>query len=861
MLKSRILIRTLLLAASAGALAATVPAVAQSAAKTLFEIPSQPLSRSLRAVAAGAGVEIIFASDAVDGFRASELKGQFGADEAVAQLIAGTGLVAERKGTLILVRGRGEETVAGQAGADIVVTGTHIRGSEPVSPVIADSRAEIEQRGLSDLGAYIRSVPQNYAGGQNPGVISSLQDGSENINSSSAMNLRGLGADATLTLLNGHRLPYDSVVQGVDISAIPLGAIERVEIVADGSSALYGSDAVGGVANVLLRRDYQGVLASARFGAATDGGTVQQQYSAVSGSKWSDGGFMIAGDFNKTTDITAGQRALTGKMDKSTTLYPSIRQMSAVAAGHQRLGDGIAFEFDAQLSKRKSASVLAFLATGDFRMNGNAANRKVTSWSVAPKVRIDLARDWQLSVRGTHGNSDSDILNITNLRGTENSRNQVSYENRLDAIELDAEGAVFSLPGGDARLAVGGGYRRISLDANIQTTRLGVTRTVVDYVADQDILFAYGEASLPIVGPGNARPFLHRLRLTGALRYEDYKRLGGTATPKLGLIFEPVPGFALKGSWGKSFKAPTLAQQNKVPAGDLLPADYFVPEAPGTAPVLLLSGAVPGLEPEKATTWTATVTAEPTVIPGLRIEASYFHTRYKDRVVEPAGGGDQVFGNPAYNELILYDPTGAQVEAAITGLPLGLTNQTGETFDPANVSAIVDNRLQNASSQTLQGIDLLLDYAFDLDSVNSLRLSGAASYLESSQQLSPGQPVIRRAGTIFDPPHWRGRGSISWERGSFRLTAAGTYMGGTTDDRFEPVTRVGSLTSVDMIAQLTTADQNGPFAGIELSLAVLNLLNSKPAIIRTPSAASPPYDATNYPIIGRSVSFTISKAW
>lgn len=97
------------------------------------------------------------------------------------------------------------------------------------------------------------------------------------MNSASSANLRGLGADATLTLLNGHRLPYDSALQGVDISAIPLAAVDRIEILPDGASAIYGSDAVGGVVNVVLRRDFEGVTTSAQVGASTAGGNWRQQ--------------------------------------------------------------------------------------------------------------------------------------------------------------------------------------------------------------------------------------------------------------------------------------------------------------------------------------------------------------------------------------------------------------------------------------------------------------------------------------------------------------------------------------------------------------------------------------------------------
>src|SRR3546814_6163063 len=96
-------------------------------------------------------------------------------------------------------------------------------------------------------------------------------DLSENLASTSTLNLRGLGPDATLTLINGHRIAYDGAFQGVDISAIPLAALDRLEIVADGASALYGSDAVGGVANIILLRDFDGIWSSARISGTTEG--------------------------------------------------------------------------------------------------------------------------------------------------------------------------------------------------------------------------------------------------------------------------------------------------------------------------------------------------------------------------------------------------------------------------------------------------------------------------------------------------------------------------------------------------------------------------------------------------------------
>lgn len=843
----------------------TANAQPSTAAPLEFHIKSQDLDSALKRVGEQSGREIMYPADAVAGRTSPPLDGRFTPDDAVRELLRDTDLVADFRPDVVLIRGRGappDETADRPAVIeDIVVVGTHIRGNEPTAPVVSASRQEIEERGLTDLGDYARHIPQNFSGGQNPGVLSSLQPGSENFGSSSTLNLRGLGPDATLTLFNGHRVAYDSVVQGVDIAAIPLVAIERVDVIADGSSALYGSDAVGGVANVVLRRDYDGVLASARFGAATDGGLEQQQYDAVAGARWETGGFMVAGDFNRSTAILAGQRELTGELDRLTTIYPELEQKSVVLAGHQQLGSGATFEIDAYASKRTSSTAFGFIPGGDLRTDGFRSYPDVYSFAVSPRLRFDLGDGWNVSLRGTHSISDSDAISTLTAGGVEANRNRISYDNSLDALELDAEGPLFAAPGGEARAAAGVGYRAIGLDADIQSTRDGETFPLLSYSARQKVYFGYGEVSLPLVGAANARRGLRRLNLTGAVRYEDYQGVAGTATPKLSLIFDPSDEISLRATWGKSFKAPTLAQQNQLREGVLVPAAIFSPPPPDDRPILLLSGTQPGLVPEKSTSWTASLILKPKLVAGLRVEASYFNTHYRLRVVEPFASLGTAFGSGAIDELILRDPTAAQVNAAIADLPLGLSNQTGEPFDPASVGAIIDIRLRNAAQQDLSGLDLLVDYDAHLSARDRLRVAANASYLESEQRLFAGQPLTPRAGSIFTPPHWRANANVTWERGAFALTGAANYIGGNLDHRFEPYVRVGSFTSFDAVARVTTKDRTGLLAGLGVTLSVLNILNESPALIRTDSAATPPYDATNYPIAGRVVSIMISKAF
>jgi hypothetical protein len=136
-----------------------------------------------------------------------------------------------------------EEDEASKDKKDVVtVVGTRIIGARPTSPVVTITQEEMRLSGQNNLGEVIRALPQNFAGGQNPGVALGATTGANiangNVTGASGFNLRGLGPDATLTLLNGNRLPYDGFRQATDVSVIPVAAIERVEILLDGASAI-----------------------------------------------------------------------------------------------------------------------------------------------------------------------------------------------------------------------------------------------------------------------------------------------------------------------------------------------------------------------------------------------------------------------------------------------------------------------------------------------------------------------------------------------------------------------------------------------------------------------------------------------
>lgn len=858
-------------AVAVGALVAT-PQAEAAEARQEYHLMEQDLGTALRAAGQVCGCAIMFSSDLVAAKRAPRLDGRLTAEDAVSLLLKGSGLTFSSRNGAITILGRSDPSDAAAAAFgqdvapaeghpdDIVVTGSRIRGAAATAPVIVASRQDIEEAGQADLGEYARSVPQNFAGGQNPGVTGGgNQGGNANTNSSSTLNLRGLGADATLTLINGHRLAYDALNQGVDISAIPLAAIARVEIVADGASALYGSDAVGGVANVILRRDFDGLLTSARVGASTDGGYEQQRYNAVAGARWSSGGVMGAVDFSRNSNITARDRSYTRAIDDSTTLFPYQKQIALVGAGHQNVGEAIELELDAQYSHRISETANAFFTTGDVSTNGLITRPEVISYSATPTLRVHLPSNWTASLSGTYAASDTNLLSRRFTASVELPQ-RLRYKNRMKAVELAAEGRLFNAPGGDARLAIGGGYRGVDLYVHNTRTTGGVVTTTADYSGGRDIFFGYGELALPLIGPHNSVPFLNRLSITGAVRYEKYRGLADVTTPKFGLIYKPVRDISLKATWGKSFKAPTLQQELQVPQSALLNGSNFV-NYPANRTVLLISGGGTGLQPERATTWTSTIEFTPRFVDGLRIEASYFNVRYRNRIAVPITSVVSAPNNPIYANLILYNPTPAQLAAIIAGLPQGLSNQTGRPYDPATVGAVINSSLQNLARQKAEGVDITLTYRRDIGVDSKLNLTGSLAYLTSDQQLSPGQPTIQRAGTIFDPPHWRGRAGVSWEQANLTLASFANYIGGTLDDRYQPFVRVGAFLSFDATARLRSRANAGLAKNFDVSASILNIANRKPDIIRNLNAADPPYDSANYPVTGRTISLTLTKAW
>lgn len=233
--------------------------------------------------------------------------------------------------------------VAGQVAAQttdaqklekVEITGSSIKRvqDEGATPIQIISRAEIERLGIVNAEQLVMRITANGTGADNLSSNAGIQLGTtdRNNNGNSSANLRGLGASSTLVLLNGRRVSlHGAKGNAVDLNSIPLAAIDRVEILKDGASAIYGTDAIGGVINFILRKDYQGAEVSAFVDITQQGGGNIARGSIIGG--WGD---LAKDGFNFMASLTFDkQEKLSGPERSFANGYQPARGLSPDTAG------------------------------------------------------------------------------------------------------------------------------------------------------------------------------------------------------------------------------------------------------------------------------------------------------------------------------------------------------------------------------------------------------------------------------------------------------------------------------------------------------------------------------------------------
>lgn len=180
----------------------------------------------------------------------------------------------------------------------ITVTGTRIRrvDQETATPVFSIDRQAIERTGAATIGDFLQDIPAISGAATNPSVNNGGGAGAATV------SLRGLGDERTLTLLNGRRMVYN------DINSIPMSAIARIEVLKGGAAAIYGTDAIGGVVNFILKRDFEGGELNVGFGQSSRSDGRRQNASATWGWSGERGNVLLNLNYNDQEEVRAADR-------------------------------------------------------------------------------------------------------------------------------------------------------------------------------------------------------------------------------------------------------------------------------------------------------------------------------------------------------------------------------------------------------------------------------------------------------------------------------------------------------------------------------------------------------------------------
>lgn len=942
-----------------------VPAAAQAATRAPVQLEAQSLSSALTQLGRQTRTEIIFNPALVRGKRAMAIRGSYSVAEAIDRLIAGHGLRARAASggafvieavaapvprplqTSEVAPAAVEEASADPVGeGEVVVTGTLLRGVAPTGTnVVSVKREQIVASGATSANDLLASIPQ--VGNFNT-VPSGSGDMSIPIVRPNIRNLGASGGTTTLVLMNGRRLVGAGVLQtSVDPSIVPPDLIDRVEVVPDGGSAIYGSDAIGGVINFITRKRFDGIGANVRYGFADDYQTIDGNLTV--GKDWGSGSIFasysyawhdnILGidrdyvradhtarggqDFRATTcspgNFTVGgvSHAAPGltpnTVNKCDTtdyadIYPRERRHAVFAGLTQSLSDSVDFQATAYWSRRDTTRLNATPGfTGTmvftnpyFRPIGLSPVQSVAisfadafgesmesrarfdSWGVSPSLSIDLSERWQLRTEANYGSSYSLIreptINATAataaLAGTtlatalnpydpgasnpavlaaiRDFENYGQADQEMFQTRAILDGKVATIGGGDIRLAIGAEYFFEKLDSLVSLDRRNVFTNAMGSVTSRHVKSVFAEALIPLVGAGNGMPGLRAFQISGSIRHDSYDDVGGTTNPKIGVNYKPFDDLLIRGNYGTSFHAPSLADTTSL-ADARAQILLFSPfRAPGSSPLdilrptIVLAGGNAGLKPEKAKTWSVGFDWTPKAVQGLVVSATYYNVRFTDAISVPPFLSPVFFTDPGYKSFYITNPTLTQVKALVGSRPLNGAPSLDSLYFGTSPYVIMDARRTNLGAIHVDGIDFNLAYLREIG-FGSINASISGTYA-----LNRKTQAVQGAG--FDDNLKNGTGRLSFTAalgakvGDFTARAALNHRDGYPMLGVTPQTRVSSFNTVDLFFAY---DLGGALKNSMLTINIDNVFDQDPPYLNSSTGY------TNGFSLGRLVSFGV----
>lgn len=834
-----------------------LPTLAQEATKK-FNIDAQALDTALTEFSEQSDLVVMAPGGLVKDKHAPTVAGDFMPLDALDMLLRGSGLEASRDASgAIFIAARVEKVDRPVHRVvedpefeveEIVVTGSNIVGVETASPIAVFDSAYIESAGFSTIGELIDSLPQNFGGGASLDTVSSPDPQSGlNRGAGTSVNLRGLGSGATLVLLNGRRLAQSGENGGfVDISLIPLSAIDRVEVLTDGASAIYGADAIGGVVNFITKSDFEGGETLLRYGTVTDGDLDEYRILQNFGTSWERGSIFASYEYYNRDALRVEDRNFNARFPDA-DLSPQAGRHSLFLSGELAITDHTTVLGDFLYSDRdidiRDNFFTPFVRGAETEQLGGSLG-----------VKAEFSDAWLVSLSGGYSQNSLDFTVDSGSTGA--LVGSGSFKSDLATIDAFVNGELFEIGGGRVRIATGLQYRNESL-----FFKDTITDTVeVDF--GRDVFAAFGELLMPIVSSQNRMNGIERLEFSVAGRFEDYSDFGSTARPKIGLLWEVTEGLVLRATYSSSFKAPLLTSLSTATNGVLavFASDIESMSPDGRSLILSRFGGNPDLEPETSQSFTAGLDYTPSVLPGLSVSLTYFGIEFEERIGRPFSNFNVPLTQPeVFAEFITRDPDIGVVDELLASP--NLRDFTFTSFTPADVEAVLDQRVTNISATIVSGLEFDVSYVFDADA-GSFSFGLRGDYLfDLEDRVSIQVDAIERLNTLFNPSDLRLRGNMSWSNGGLGLDTFINYVDSYTNDAADPDEPIDSFTTVDLRASYTTQGAKGLLNNVKVAVIVSNLFGEEPPFIDSSSAASATfgYDPTNASAVGRFVAFELSK--
>lgn len=741
---------------------------------------------------------------------------------------------------------------------DVVVLGSRATPrtqTETAAPVDVIHRDEIERTGVVETSKLLQFLAPSFNFS-----TSTISDGSDIVRPSS---LRGLGPDQTLVLVNGKRRHNSALVHvngsvgrgtaGTDLNAIPVSSIERIEILRDGAAAQYGSDAIAGVINIVLKQQTDDVEMNWMAGQTYEGDGEQFMTSVNGGLEIGDGGYAnLTAEFR---DRAATNRA--GPDPRQQYESPTDPREASFDRNNHRFGDADSqnkyLSLNSALPVGSSSELYAFggiarrvgESGGFYRRSLDVRNlpavypdgflplinTKVNDDSISLGFRSGFGQ-WDTDTSLTYGRNSfnyfvSNSLNVSLGPTSPTSADAGTLIFDQTTLNLDLKRSLDLWQ--PVYLALGAEYRRDGYqieagdfasyangpdddpntafpDRNGDPAAPGIQvfpgfrpSNEVDKSRDNTALYIDAESDVS-----------ENLLLGAAVRGEHYSDFGNTLNGKLSGRYAFKPGFALRGSVSTGFRAPSLQQQYFNNTSTQFVTVNNVPNTPVDVGTFANDSAVakalgvPKLKEETSRNLSFGLVAQPTR--AWILTADVYHIEIKDRVV--------LSGR--------FDTSNPVVAALLADFP-GVT--AAQFFT-------------NAIDTVTDGVDLITSYQFRFEDASSLKLSLAANWTKTELDGDVRTPdtLTGQGETLFS------RQEIIWlEDGqpASQINLASTYMrGGFTGlIRF---TRFGEVKSTESASDpskdqtfsakwLTDADLSYNFGnGLTWAVGANNLFDVTP---------------------------------